>query len=142
VPMLVRWPARVKPAVSAALVSQVDLVASFAALLDAPLDPGARDSESVLPALLGTASTGRTLLVEQAGALSLRQGSWKYVPPSTGARIQRNTNTELGNDPAPQLYDLSKDPGERNNLAASHPGKVREMAAALDRIRTRPPAAR
>ncbi len=59
VPFIVRWPARVKPGVSDALVSQVDLLASFAALVGSPLnDPRARDSENVLPALLGTSPTG------------------------------------------------------------------------------------
>jgi arylsulfatase A-like enzyme len=135
VPFILRWPARVKPGVSAALVSQVDLVATFAALLDGPAVASAPDSENVLPALLGTATTGRTLLVEQAGALSLRQGTWKYIEPSKGARISRQTNTELGNDPAPQLYDLATDPGERHNLAAAQPDRVRELAATLERIR-------
>ena len=90
----------------------------------------------MLPALLGTSKTGRTVLVEQAGArLALRQGRWKYIPPSQGPRIQQNTNTELGNDPEPQLYDLATDPGERNNLAAAQPEKVRELAALLEEIR-------
>ncbi len=136
VPFIVRWPARVKPAVSAALVSQIDLIASFAALVGTPLsDSRARDSANVLPALLGTSKTARTLLVEQAGSLALRQGDWKYIAPGQGQRIQRNTNTETGNDPEPQLYDLAGDPGERTNLATTRPEKVREMAALLDGIR-------
>ena len=45
VPFLVRWPARVKPAVSAALVSQVDLLASFAALLGSPASDPARQGQ-------------------------------------------------------------------------------------------------
>jgi arylsulfatase A-like enzyme len=136
VPFVVRWPARVTPAVSDALISQVDLIASFAALVDSPLsDRRARDSENVLPALLGTSTTGRTVLVEQAGSLSLRQEHWKYISPGRGPRVQENTRTELGNDPAPQLYDLATDKGERNNLAATHPEKVRELAALLDGIR-------
>lgn len=136
VPFVVRWPARVKPAVSDALVSQVDLIASFAALVGPPLsDPRARDSENVLPALLGTSKTARGVLVEQAGSLSLRQGHWKYIAPSQGPRIQQNTNTELGNDPGPQLYDLAADEGERNNLATTRPEKVRELAAILNGIR-------
>nr|MBA3296098.1 sulfatase-like hydrolase/transferase [Acidobacteriota bacterium] len=154
VPFVVRWPARVKPGVSDALVSQVDLLASFAALVgpstsarrdatraaaDKP-DVTAPDSENVLPALLGTSKTARTALVEQAGALSLRQGHWKYITPSQGPKIQKNTNTELGNDPEPQLYDLAADPGERTNLATTRPEKAREMAAVLDAIRrARPP---
>ena len=37
------------------------------------------------------------------------------------------TNTELGNDTVPQLYDLSSDPGETRNIAASNPQQVRRM---------------
>jgi arylsulfatase A-like enzyme len=48
IPFVVRWPARIKPAVSSALVSQVDLIASLAALVGRPpLDRSARDSENV-----------------------------------------------------------------------------------------------
>ena len=136
VPFVVRWPARVKPAVSDALISQVDLTASFAALVDRPLSGGATpDSENVLPALLGASKTARAVLVEQASSLSVRQGQWKYIAPSQGPRIQQNTKTELGNDPEPQLYDLAADEGERNNLATTHPEKLRELGAVLDGIR-------
>jgi arylsulfatase A-like enzyme len=68
--------------------------------------------------------------------LAVRQGRWKYIAPGKGPRIQQTTNTELGNDPEPQLYDVSSDPGERKNLAAERPGKVRELAALLEKIRT------
>jgi arylsulfatase A-like enzyme len=136
VPFIVRWPARVKPAVSGALISQVDLIASLSALLGAPLkDARARDSEDVLPALLGTSANGRSVLVEQAGSLSLRQGHWKYIAPGKGPKINPNTRTELGNDLEPQLYDLAVDPGERVNLAPKQPDKIRELASVLDRIR-------
>jgi arylsulfatase A-like enzyme len=135
VPFIVRWPARVRPSVSGALVSQVDLIASFSAMLRRPpADSGARDSENLLSALLGTSKSGRSTLVEQAGALSLRQGRWKYIAPGQGARIQPNTKIELGNDPEPQLYDLATDPGERTNLATTRPAKVRELAGILERI--------
>jgi arylsulfatase A-like enzyme len=136
VPFIVRWPARVKPGTSDALVSQVDLLASFAALAGQPVSGAAPiDSENVLPALLGTSKNGRTLLVEQAATLALRQGSWKYIAPGKGPRINQNTNIELGNDPEPQLYDLAADPGERRNLASERPEKVRELAAMLEKIR-------
>jgi hypothetical protein len=49
--------------------------------------------------------------------------------------VNVNTNTELGNDSMPQLYDLSRDPGEKQNVASGNPDRVKSMAAALDRIR-------
>jgi arylsulfatase A len=45
------------------------------------------------------------------------------------------TNTETGNNAKPQLYDLSKDIGEKNNLADKYPAKVKAMAAELEKIR-------
>jgi arylsulfatase A-like enzyme len=136
--LIVRWPARIKPGVSDALVSQVDFLASFAALTGQELvgDAGP-DSVDVLPALLGASTSGRDLLVEQARTLSIRQGQWKYISPNDGPKINEPTNTELGNDPEPQLYDLSDDIGETKNLAQENPGKVKELAAKLEEIRNR-----
>ena len=140
VPFLVRWPERVRRgAASAALVSQIDLFASLASLTGARLeDSAAPDSFDILPALLGRSRRGRDHLVEHAGSLSLISGRWKYVAPGKGPKINKNTNTELGNDPEPQLYDLEADPGEQRNLAARHPQRVREMAQQLERIRRTP----
>ncbi len=138
VPFLVRWPGRVKPGVSDALVSQIDLFASLAAFTRQSLPVGAApDSENVLPALLGRSKTGRASLVEQAGVLSLRLGAWKYIEPSNRPKLARETNTELGNDTVEQLYDLSTDLGETTNLASRHPEKVREMKTLLQKIRER-----
>lgn len=138
VPFIVRWQGRVKPGVSNALVSQVDFVASLAALLGQPLAPGdAPDSEDVMTALLGTSQVGRETLVEQAGGLSLREGSWKYIEPNDRPANNENTNTELGNASVPQLYDLAKDPGETHNLATAHPDRVTRMQGLMQRIRAR-----
>jgi arylsulfatase A-like enzyme len=136
VPFIVRWPGHVKPGRSDALVSQVDLLASFAALTGQSIAGGdARDSRNIMPALLGRSKSGRRDLVEQAGSLALRQGTWKYIAPGKGAKINKETNTELGNDAGPQLYDLARDPGETRNLATKHPARVRDMDAALEKIR-------
>jgi arylsulfatase A-like enzyme len=136
VPLVARWPGRIKPGVSPALISQVDFPATFAALVNQPLEGSeAGDGQNLLPALLGRTRTGRGDFVEQAGALSLRVGQWKYVEPGAGAKLNRNTNTELGNDPSPQLYNLADDPGETRNLATLHPSRVRQMAARLEQIK-------
>ncbi|MBP1600418.1 MAG: atsA 3 [Acidobacteria bacterium] len=73
--------------------------------------------------------------MEHAGTLSLIEGRWKYIEPSGGPRMNKYTNTELGNDPQPQLYDLAVDLGEKRNVAAEHPDLVRDMAVQLKRIR-------
>ncbi len=137
VPFIVRWPTRVKPGESAALVCQIDLLASFAALTGQVLPTNtAPDSFNLLPALLGDSPQGRDHLIEHAGQTSLRMGAWKYIPPGPGAKINANTNTEMGRDPADQLYNLATDPGETKNLAVEQSGRVKEMAARLQTLKT------
>ncbi len=138
VPFIVRWPGNVSPGTSGALLCQIDLLASLAKMsgTSAAAAPNLSDSIDVLPALLGDSKTGRTELIEEAGALSLRQDNWKYIEPNDKRKINPETNTELGNDSVPQLYDLSTDPGETRNVASTYPDRVKSMASALDRIRT------
>ena len=136
VPFIIRQPGRIEPGVSNALLCQIDLFASMAILTDQTLGSNdAPDSFDVSAALLGRSRTGRDHLVEHAGTLSLIQGDWKYIEPGKGARFNRSTNTELGNAPEPQLYNLKDDLGEKTNLADKHPEKVKEMAALLQEIR-------
>jgi arylsulfatase A-like enzyme len=140
VPFILRWPARVKPGTSDALISQVDLLASFAALVTKPLSPAdGPDSIDTRAALLGTSKTGRAELIEQAAGQAIRVGQWKYIEPSKRPKMNVQTNTELGNDTVPQLYDLATDPGERKNLAGQNPAKVAELQARLDAIRGKRP---
>ncbi len=136
VPWIVRWPQQIKPGVSDALICQVDLPASLAKLTNQSLAEGAApDSYDISAALLGDSETGRDHLVEHAGRTSLRVGKWKYIPPSNAAKINKQTNTELGNDPQPQLYDLSKDPGETDNLATQFPDRIKQMSEQLEQIK-------
>ncbi len=136
VAFIVRWPGHVKAGTSEALVGQIDFLSSFAALTGRKLDAeAAPDSFDVLPALLGRTKIGRDHIVEHAGALSLIKGQWKYIEPNSGAKFNKNTGTEMGNDPEPQLYNLAEDIGEKRNLAAQHPERVSELANDLKRIR-------
>ncbi len=136
VPFIVRWPGRVKPGTSRALIGLVDLPASLAGLTGQPLTkPDAPDSVNVLPALLGEAVAGHQDLVKQAGTLALRRGPWKYIAPHDGPRFIKATGIETGNDPAGQLYNLADDPGEQRNVAAGRPDRTGEMRKALDALR-------
>jgi arylsulfatase A-like enzyme len=138
VPFLLRWPRRMKPDVSSALVSQVDLLRSFARLAGVSLESGdAPDSLDAVDALIGGDDKGRDHVVMQAGTLALRVGRWKYISSSQGPARSADTSIELGNAPAPQLYDLVADPGETRDLAADQPGRVAEMANRLAAIQKR-----
>jgi arylsulfatase A-like enzyme len=137
VPFLVRWPAKIQPSTtSEALVCQIDFLASFAALAGQVLPEGAGpDSLNTLPALLGETRRGRDHLVEQAGAHSLRRGSWKLIEASKGPAVSKQVNIETGNAPLVSLYDLASDPGETNNVAEQNQETVLEMVELLQRIR-------
>jgi arylsulfatase A-like enzyme len=133
VPFIARWPGRVKPGVSGALVDQVDLLSSLAALTgQKPPADAAPDSFNVLPALLGQSKHARDHVVEHAGALSLIVGDWKVIRPNTGQKVV--AGNETGNDSQPQLFRISEDPGEKNNLAAQYPDRVKKMLARLEQI--------
>jgi len=136
VPMIARWPGRVKPGVSEALMCQVDFSAMLASLTGGRFDGAtARDSQDHLAALLDGSKPGRKELVHHANGQALRLGNWKWIEKRGGQAVNRPTQTELGNSPADQLYDLANDPGETTNLAEAEPGKVAEMRAALAAIR-------
>ena len=134
VPTIVRWPARIKAGkTSTAMVSQIDFAKTFAAI--AGVEASFPDSSDATAALLGDSDQGRTEVIEHASQLAIRSGDWKYIPAGKGEKRQQTTGTELGNEPTGQLFDLSKDPGEKNNLASDHPEKLAELKAKLDAVR-------
>jgi len=139
VPFILRWPGTVRPGESAALVSQVDFTASFAAMAGVALpEDAAPDSLDLRPALLGQNPVGREgLVAEGIGAKTIvRQGDWVFIPPYPGEAINRHTGTELGNSREPQLYDLGADLGERTNQATACPEIVEALASRLREARS------
>ena len=126
VPLIVRWPAQVKPGTSHALVSQMDFLASLAALTGQSIPSGqAPDSENHLAALLGMEQVGRQELVEQSnnGApFGFRSGTWKLLPKG-GRKGQAQA----------ALYNLATDLSEKTNVAAQHPDVVKNLTALMDK---------
>ncbi|MEG1005604.1 MAG: arylsulfatase [Bacteroides sp.] len=140
VPAIVSWPKEVKKGkVSPALVSQIDWLASFASLTQSVLPKKtATDSYNNLDTWLGKSSKSRDWAVEQAAnhTLSVRTADWKYIEPKSGpAMITWGPKIETGNSPDPQLYDMTKE-GERENLAAKYPDKVKELQQILEQVRS------
>jgi arylsulfatase A-like enzyme len=124
VPFITRWPGKITPGISDALICQVDFLASFATLAGAerPREAGP-DSQDVLPAILGQSKTGRETLVEQGGGVmtGLRQGNWKFIPRPNAKNAE--------------LYDLAKDPAEKTSVAKENQEKVKELRELLQQAR-------
>lgn len=127
VPFFVRWKGHIEPgSESDALVSQMDLFASLAALTGQETPEGL-DSRNVLDALLGKSDKGREdLVLGSNGRLTYRLGDWHLIPPYEGP-LKDATDIELGNSDSWALYNLGTDIHEDSDLSAQHPDKVREM---------------
>jgi arylsulfatase A len=121
VPCLVRWPGRLVPGTVChePLVS-MDLLplALHAAGVALPEDR-TLDGRDPMAALGGAARSPHAALYFEYGAFSgARVGNYKLVRPKSSAPFE--------------LYDLSIDVGETNDLAPALPEKVRELVALRD----------
>jgi hypothetical protein len=70
----------------------------------------------------------------RSGPAITSQGPWKLIEPGKGPKVNKSTNTEMGNGPRPQLFNVDDDPGETRNIASEHPERVKELAAKLETI--------
>lgn len=138
-PFIVSMPGTVPAGESDQMVCTIDLSASFAAWVGAPVPAGAlRDSVNVMPALLGKADAqGRSELVQQDngwGSFGFRKGEWKLVRCDAAAMF--NSNLEMKSTPAPKfaLYHLKSDPGETKNVLRENQERANQMKEQLQRI--------
>ncbi|HNQ89917.1 MAG TPA: arylsulfatase [Verrucomicrobiota bacterium] len=146
VPFLVKWPGVVQPgSVSDALISQVDLLATLAAVVGHALPAGvAEDSHDLLAVWKQNAPSPRRSLVHNtvAGAYAVRDGPWVLIANKTGAhsKVPAWFDRENGyaEDEHPgELYDLRTDLAQKRNLYAAEPAKVKELTGVLESIRAR-----
>ena len=123
VPMLISHPKQFKPHRVAQSVSTLDLMPTLVELVGSKLVPGLpMDGRSVMPHLYG-AGGHDNVFAEYMGEgtiaplMMIRRGPWKYVTcPS---------------DP-PQLFNLVKDPLEKENLATSTDGETKKVFKAFE----------
>ncbi|MFL6256275.1 MAG: arylsulfatase [Pyrinomonadaceae bacterium] len=123
VPLLVRWPGRVRAGVTSAYpVTLCDLLPTAAALAGVSA-PSATDGLSLLPLLQGGRAPQRESLYwefhEGGFAQAVRIGSWKAVRKGTGGAVE--------------LYDLKTDLGETRDVSARHPALVRRAEEIMRR---------
>lgn len=140
VPTIVYWPGKVKPGISDAIISQVDLFASLAHLTNQQLKSNAApDSFDMLNALLGNSKQGRKIMLEESGTLALRVGDWKYIAtfPKPNFKTQIRNNA-TGFSTQPQLYYLKNDVGEKHDVSSVNKDQLIKMQSLLDAIKQAP----
>ncbi|WP_341227633.1 arylsulfatase [uncultured Arcticibacterium sp.] len=128
VPFIVKWPAKVeKGSVSEHTSAFWDLMPTLADIANQDIESEESDGVSFLPTLTnGTQKEHDYLYWEfhenPSSDQAVRKGKWKA--------IRHDYKGEA------ELYDLEKDRGEMNNVAAENPEIVKQMTLLLDNTRT------
>jgi arylsulfatase A len=120
-PMLIKWQGKVKAGTKSDHISAFwDILPTFADIAGAD-KPENIDGISFLPVLLGKKQAQHDYLFwefhEQGGKFAVRMGNWKAV----------KLNLEKNPQGPTELYDLTTDIGETNNIASSNPETVKKM---------------
>ncbi len=144
VPLIVRWPDEFPSSrVCDALVSQIDLMATLAAIIDYELpDSAAVDSNDMTPLWRGKVDSVRTSHVHNTSPnrYGIRDEHWLLIDSRDGYVSSRNVDWEKRHgypqdDELPvELYNLKIDLGQRDNLAAQHPQIVEQLRQRLLQI--------
>ena len=122
VPTIFNWPARLQPRVVDEPLHMVDIMPTALALAGAPANPADKplDGKDIWATVAqGQPSPHDDILVNvEAFRGSVIKGQWKLVKV---ALLPGKT----------ELFDLSADPGEKNNLAERNPEIVRDLEGRL-----------
>lgn len=150
VPFIVRWPNIFpKGLVSNQLTNTTDIFATIASIIGYQLkEEDATDSFDMLPAMLGTQDERKSIrpyLLTQSfrGEFQIRQANWKYLDHiGSGGNNYEDKNLmkyalpELAVDASGQLYNLTKDPGEKTNLFFVEAAKRKELQQLLQDLKS------
>lgn len=134
-PAVICWPGKLAAgAVVKKPLHIVDLLPTFARLAGASLE-GCKplDGKDAWPAIAeGKPSPHEEILLNVAPTTgALRAGDWKIVWNGR-RRGNRRRNAQAG--PSWELFDLSKDPGEKSDLSRRHPEVLARLKERLERF--------
>jgi len=139
IPFLARWPGRIAAGSQTSEIGCLtDLMATVAALTGTELPRNAgEDSYDLLPLMTGkTDRSPREAVVHHSalGMFSIRDRQWKLVMGrgSGGFSIPKKIYPKPG-EPEGELYDMTTDPGETNNLYAARPEVLHRLRSLLER---------
>lgn len=145
VPFAIRWPKKIKAGSRVDTpVTGLDFYPTYMDILGLKLEGKTLDGDSIKPLLEGGPMKERPLFwhfpiylqAYSVGNDGSRDPLFRTRPGST-MRLGKWKLHEYFEDGAYELYDLSSDIGETNNLASSMPEKVNELAAILNKWRTK-----
>jgi arylsulfatase len=148
VPFIVRWPGVVKAGSETdALAANIDVVPTLLAATEAPAPKNEIDGVSFLSVLKSGQPASRDSFAYYYGDRleAVRKGKWKLHLPHAYRSYVDMIPAELDGYPAKthqlqigfSLYNLEKDPGEKEDLAAAQPEVVKELQALADSERKR-----
>jgi arylsulfatase A-like enzyme len=128
VPLIARWPRRIKAgSTSNHICAHWDLMPTFCELAGAKTPTGI-DGISMVPTMLGKNDEQKQHaylyweFIPRGGKQAVRVGQWKGV----------RKNVAKNRDAPIELYDLSKDIGETNDVAKDYPIVVLQMKHAME----------
>lgn len=140
IPFIVRWPGHVESGTqSQQITTLTNLMATLAEITGAKKGPtDGMDSYSIFPALHGSEPDNAVPIIHHSsrGYFAIRQENWKYIEGlgSGGFSQPAIVDAEEGM-PAGQLYDMSLDAGEQNNLIKENAEKASELLQLLNTVR-------
>lgn len=142
VPFIVRYPASIfGNTISTETITLADIMATCADVIQFSVpDNCAEDSKSLLPILFNQPYQApmHDVIVNHSisGHFAIRKGPWKLLlcAGSGGWSPPREADAKKRNLPDAQLFNLTDDPKETNNLASSHPELVRELKTRLKNL--------
>ncbi|MDQ8194101.1 arylsulfatase [Coraliomargarita sp. SDUM461004] len=138
-PFIVSWPGQIEPGATEELISQVDVFATIAEILEQALpNEAAEDSISFLPVLQGKGGQREDILCRSAsGNLLISRGEWTYMNGVGNSTPELDWFREMRSAafPAPEgeLFNLADDPQQIHNLIKKEPSKAKELKTLLQK---------
>jgi arylsulfatase A len=139
VPLIIRWPGHLNEGTtSQAMACLTDIFPTLESITgQAKADVGGEDGFDLSPVFTGATSSGRETLISHSigGSFAIRKGPWKLCISrgSGGWSAPREPDARKQGLPSMQLFNLSQDRAETENLIEQNPEKAQELLEILEK---------
>jgi len=137
VPFIATWPNKIKAnTISYQTICLTDVISSIASILGIKKSRNEMpDSFDISPILFGKEKPVRESIVHHSidGTFAIRKDDWKLIIGNNSGGFSKALDIKgIPVQTKGQLYNLSKDPSEKNNLYATHPNIVKQLTELLN----------